>query len=185
MKKLIILLVTTNLTLPILLLADSFKPELYKEIQVPELKAKPEDSRNKRIFYKTGYLGYRKIFPNYIIDSGFKSDKYYWFMVNPELIPALTKKTDIFDTFIQTLQKESVVKVYGKIKKLKYSPQKNQQDFYYLDLEHLELVAGPPEKAPDKEEDMKKGNHPNKKEIKQLKRLKKLKEELGGEIKAP
>lgn len=159
-----------------------FKPELYKEVSIKILKATPEEYRNKKIWYQTRYEGFRKIFPNHVIDSGFKSEKYYWFRVIPEIIPVLTKKSDEYTKQLTTMKNETTVKVYGKLKKLRHSPKKRQQDYFYLDLDKLEIITTPKDEKKIAKQKAKAEITP-KKALKKKKNRRKIK--LGGVVTEP
>ena len=167
-----------------LLRAGTFDPKKYKEIESSIIKAQPEEYRNKTITFETKYRGYRKAYPNYIIKSGFKSHKYYWFVINPEIIPAMAKKTEMFNNLIQTLKPGTTIKVYGKLRKLKYSPKRRQQDFFYLELKNIEIIASPTKKKQDKT-NWKNLSPQERKRLRKLKNKAKNNDDLGGTVTPP
>lgn len=120
--------------------AVTFHPERYDEIQVATVKATPEEYKNKKIFYTSKYIKYLTTFPPYIEASGFKSGKYYLLMIVPADFPVLVRKDDEMNELIPTLPRGKSVKVYGKVKKFKASPQYTMFPRYYLELDHIEIV---------------------------------------------
>lgn len=118
----------------------TFHPERYDEIQPAALKATPEEYKNKKIFYTSKYIRYLTTFPPYMEASGFRAGKYYLLMVVPADFPVLVRKDDEMNELIPTLPRGKRVKVYGKVKKFKASPQYTMFPRYYLELDHVEVV---------------------------------------------
>lgn len=141
MQNRLVLFILFGLLLSSSTFGVEFKPELYNSVEAKLLKITPEEFRNKKIFYQSQYIGIRKIFPKYIQDSGFKPDKYYCFEIDPGNIPVFTKKSEEYTKLLLTIKPGSTVQVYGKLKKLRYSPKKVKQDLFYLDLEKLEIIS--------------------------------------------
>jgi hypothetical protein len=120
--------------------AATFKPEKYAEVALANIKATPEEYKNKRIFIVTSYRAYRTTFPAYVERSGFKPGKYYYLRVVPESLPVMAKKDDELNEIIPTLGKGRSVKIYGKIKKFSATPHQKVLPRYYLELEKLEVL---------------------------------------------
>lgn len=131
-----------------------FKPEQYQEVDAKELKAFPDNYKNKDVCYKTVYRGFKTNFPDYIERSGFKSGKYYDVTVFPSDVIVLGKIKGFLDTKIMDMKNGARVKVYGKIKKFNNPPIYKGFPKYYLELDEIEpLKKDDKVDVPDDEED--------------------------------
>ncbi|MBN1863564.1 MAG: hypothetical protein JW808_01550 [Victivallales bacterium] len=128
--------------------STEFKTEGYEEVDEKTLELKPEDYRNKKIFYQGVYASTQTSFPPYVERSGIKAGKHYWLLVTPHNLPVIVKKGKDFDEPVAALKRNSTLKLYGKIKKFKYKPDLSTLPQYYLDLDYLEVI----EEAEDAEE---------------------------------
>ena len=138
------------------LYAGTFKAESYKEVEAKVLKLKVEDFRNAKVFYTGTFTNILTTFPRYVNKSGIKAGKYFWLVITPNNVPVVTRKRKGLDDKIIAIKKGSTVKVYGKIKKLKYKGRASILTPYYLDLDSIEVVSEPEKELP--EEDIKKRN---------------------------
>jgi hypothetical protein len=118
----------------------TFKPEDYKETEVKALKLQIEDYRNKKVCYVGVYHNTKTTFPPYADRSGIKAGKFFWLIITPNNLPVIARKGKKLDDAIMALKRGSKVKVYGKVRKLKYKPKRTMLPRYYLELIHLEVV---------------------------------------------
>lgn len=135
----------TRIFLPALMVAVLFvrahAAADYKEVKTNELKASVESYKGDKIVLTTNYLGFRTTFFTYMDKSGFDAGKALWIIAQPEKIPVMTKKKADFTDFITNTKKNSVVRIYGKIKKFKRAPKNTLRPHYYIELEKIEPVA--------------------------------------------
>lgn len=132
--------------------AGTFKPESYKAVESKVLKLKPEDYRNKKIFYEGMYSSTQTTFPPYAEKNGIKAGKYFWLIISPANMPVVARKGKDLDDAIIALKRGSTVKVYGKVKKFKYKPELTILPPYYLELVHIEVTKEPEKELPDNAE---------------------------------
>lgn len=115
----------------------------YQEVELATLRATPEEYKHKKVCLITTYLGYSPILPWYMELSGFKADKYYWIIVIPTVLPAMTKKTDLMNALIPGLAKRKTVIIYGKVGEYRQKPRNiPMAPSYYLEVDYLEVCAG-------------------------------------------
>lgn len=127
----------------------------YAEVEIAQIKATPEEYKNKKITYTSRYNKYQTTFPAYIENSGFKPGKYYLLEISPMNLPVMVKKSDKMNELIPTLAKNKVVKVSGKIEKFKTEPQRKMLPRYYLSLDEIEVVeADIKDSVPDDNEEV-------------------------------
>ena len=120
--------------------AETFKPESYAVVEIPKLKALPEEYRNKKVCYESVYAGYETTFPPYVEKSGFKAGKDFCLLVRPMDLPVMAEKTKEINELVPTLKKGTKVKIYGKIKKFMSEPEMTTLPHYFLELEKIEVV---------------------------------------------
>ena len=121
--------------------AETFKPESYTVVEIPKLKAIPEEYKNKKVCYESVYVGYETTFPPYVEKSGFKAGKDFCLLVRPMNLPVMAGKTKEINELVPTLKRGAKVKIYGKIKKFMNEPEATTLPHYYLDLEKIEVVV--------------------------------------------
>lgn len=132
--------------------AEAFKAEYYTSVDNKTLKLKPEDYRNKKIFYEGFYSNIMTTFPAYAEKNGIKAGKYFWLIITPENLPVIVRKGDDLDDVVIAIKKGSTVKVYGKVRKFKYQAKHTMLPLYYLEMVHIEVVKEP-EKEPEEGND--------------------------------
>ena len=132
-------LFTSNLS------AGTFKAEAYKEIEPKVLKLQIEEYRNKKVYYTGVFYNLLTTFPRYADKSGIKAGKYFWLVITPKNVPVIIRKKKL-DDVIMAIKKGSTVKVYGKVKKFKYKPERSMMPPYYLELANIEVTEEPAKK---------------------------------------
>lgn len=119
--------------------------EEYKEIEYGALKLAPENYKNDKVMYTEKFEKYHTTFANYMERSGFRSDKYIMLSVGDFKIPVIAKKTDEMVAFVGPLARNSVVKVYGKVRKFRVQSRGEigAAPEYYVEAEKIEFVSKP------------------------------------------
>lgn len=123
--------------------ASTFKPESYTAVDAKVIKLKPEEFRNKKIFYEGLYTSTQTTFPPYVEKNGIKAGKYFWLVITPTNLPVVVRKGKGLDDAIMALKRGCTVKIYGKVKKFKYKPELTTLPPYYLELAHIEVTNEP------------------------------------------
>ncbi len=125
---------------------SKFKTEPYKDVDVEILNATPEEYQNKKINVIIIYNQYISSFPEYIERSGIKPSKYYGLAMQKLKLMVFGKKKGILEDIVPTLKRNTIIQVYGKVKRFSKSPaarikgrvKLNTQ--YYIELNHIEVM---------------------------------------------
>ena len=128
--------------------AVDFDTSGYDEVEGKVLKLKPEDYRNKKIFYEGRYGNTMTAFPPYAERSGIKAGKHYWLVVEPTNLPVIARKGKDFDELVAQLKSNNLLKLYGRVKKFNYKPERTTLPQYYFEVEYFEVLGD----APDRDE---------------------------------
>ncbi|RMD78591.1 MAG: hypothetical protein D6820_09720 [Lentisphaerae bacterium] len=115
----------------------------YKLVKYSMLKAQKKEYKNDRVQYEAVYLGFNDNFPEYVERSGFRSSRYYYLLAGDLSIPIIVKRSDDIASLLANLKKGSRVRVYGKLRKFKVSPKHPMFPEYYVELEHITVLALP------------------------------------------
>lgn len=132
--------------------AATFKAESYTSVESKTLKLKPEDYRNKKIYYEGLYTSTQTTFPAYAERNGIKAGKYFWLVITPDNLPVIVRKGKNLDDAVMALKRGSTVKVYGKVRKFKYQSKHTVLPYYYLELAHIEVVKEPEKELPERKD---------------------------------
>ncbi len=112
----------------------------YEETQFNVIKAAPESfSSNKRIVYEAPFFRYSTTFLPYMEKCGFKASRYYLLEIGHGSVPAIAKKDKEMNELVAGLQRGTVVKVYGRVKKFRHKPVLTVLPHYYVSVERLEV----------------------------------------------
>jgi hypothetical protein len=120
---------------------SAFKPDKYKEVNVQELKTSVAEYKNKYVFVDTVFMRYYSARPRWLrlLNKGF--DKYYWLQVSPWNLPVIAEKRDFKKSDILGLKSKTKIRLYGKVKRISSISRKyNQNQNYFLELNHIEIL---------------------------------------------
>ncbi len=153
-----------NISAVILLAATSLfaLPAGYKEVNIEELRAKPEEYSNKNIVIDTYYHNFIASFPAWMVYCGFTSDKYFYLNAAPASVPFLLRKKSDAGKFLTDIENKTKVKIYGRIKKFKKISAKYRRRFsarlpqFYLEVDKIEQKETPQEKKEEAKPEAKK-----------------------------
>lgn len=110
----------------------------YKLVEFKILKAAPEEYKNKRISTRGTYNGYTATIPEYMHSSGYKTGKYFLFLMeNSTAIAFIIKKDDDVVAQIANLKRGSELEVYGKVKQFRGKPKMGMAPQFCLLIDEI------------------------------------------------
>lgn len=119
----------------------------YHTVTFQQLKAAPEDFKEKKVAYAGRFMGFTTRFFPYMEKSGFKSSRYYLLIVTGGDVPVMTKKTSEFKAIMAEIKPGTLVKVYGRIKKYRSKPVNTRHPRYYLRTDYIRIIQELPPAA--------------------------------------
>jgi len=110
-----------------------------------ELKANAESLQNKLVSFTAPYVRFNANFARYMEKSGLSPSRYFWLHVDDGQVAVMLRRTDERVNFVTALQKDSVLRVVGKVRQFRAPPRPRAGEarlpVYYVEAEALEVVA--------------------------------------------
>jgi len=132
----------TVLSIIAVVISGPLQAKEYGKTTLKSILLDASEYKNDRVVYEAVYNGFTTNAPYFLDKNGFKEGKDVVISAGGPQFLIIAERDDIDDVLLK-LKRGSVIKVSGKVRKMKREPKYGINTGHYLELEGLELVREP------------------------------------------